>query len=278
LIWWVASKPTTQSAPIASAPKYIEPRWFFVHRFRRISTTAFFFAQLPHAGAHRKEQGHFPEAKSPEHSGGFEGFGQEPKRLAQAVFHGKILDQRMARITCYLDWFAPSPVRFSAMDEVFFRISKRNGLRFLLLFLPLSLSKGGEVFNSLKYVKKLEDAGIPREQAETHIQIVTEIMETSLATKQDIKDLQAATRQDIKDLQAATRQSFKDLRAATQQTFQEMHLKMEQGFQELRQEMKYDLSLLDQKIIQSEQRMTIKLGTIVSLAIGVAVALAKIIA
>jgi hypothetical protein len=202
----------------------------------------------------------------------------------------------MVSITWYLDRFAPGIAHLPAMDDAFFRISKQNGLYFLpqlLLFPPV---KGGKMFNSLKYVKKLEEAGIPREQAETHIQIVTEIMETSLATKQDIKDLQAATKQDIKDLRIATQQDSKDLRtatsqdikdlqASTQQTFQEVHLKMDQGFQnlrlemqELRQEMKYDLSLLDQKIIQSEQRMTIKLGTIVSLAIGVAVALAKIMA
>jgi hypothetical protein len=33
----------------------------------------------------------------------------------------------------------------------------------LASFLP----KGGKVFNSLKYMKKLEEAGSPREQAET---------------------------------------------------------------------------------------------------------------
>jgi hypothetical protein len=78
------------------------------------------------------------------------------------------------------------------------------------------------MFNSLKYAKSLEEAGLPRAQAEAHVLILTEIMETNLATKLDIRDL-------------------------------------------------------EQKIIQSEQRMTIKLGTIVSIAIGVAVTLAKMV-
>ena len=54
------------------------------------------------------------------------------------------------------------------------------------------------MFNTLKYVKKLEEVGISREQAETHIQIVTEIMETTLATQQDVKDLGAELRGEMK--------------------------------------------------------------------------------
>ncbi len=78
------------------------------------------------------------------------------------------------------------------------------------------------MFKSLRYTKKLEEVGLTREQAETHIEIMTEIIETNLATKQDIKDL-------------------------------------------------------ENKIIQSEYRLTIKLGTIVSIAIGVAVALTNLL-
>jgi len=43
--------------------------------------------------------------------------------------------------------------------------------------------------NALKYVRILEKAGITREQAEAHVQIITEITEGELATKQDMKNL-----------------------------------------------------------------------------------------
>jgi repressor of nif and glnA expression len=82
------------------------------------------------------------------------------------------------------------------------------------------------MFNAYKYVKKLEEAGVTREQAETHIQIVSEIMESNLATQQDMAML--------------------------------------------RQDVKHEITL-------SEQRMTIRLGTIVSVAIGIAVTLAKLV-
>ena len=46
------------------------------------------------------------------------------------------------------------------------------------------------MFNSLKYAKILEGAGIPRNQAETHIQIISEVLEEELATKRDVENIQ----------------------------------------------------------------------------------------
>lgn len=93
------------------------------------------------------------------------------------------------------------------------------------------------MFNSLKYAKQLEEVGVSREQAEVQIQIMTEIIETNLATKQDIADLRQI---DIADVRR-------------------------------------DIRELDGKFIQLEQRLTIKLGAITSIAIGVAVTLLKLI-
>lgn len=99
------------------------------------------------------------------------------------------------------------------------------------------MAKGRLMFNTLKYANILEEAGVSREQAETHVQIVSEIMNNHLATQQDLKD---------------------------------MRFELQAEMQALRSEVKSDLAIL-------EQRMTVKLGTIVSIAIGVAVTLAKIV-
>lgn len=47
----------------------------------------------------------------------------------------------------------------------------------------------GLVFNTLKYAKILETVGFSREQAETAIKILAEIMEDKLASKEDLKEL-----------------------------------------------------------------------------------------
>jgi hypothetical protein len=44
-----------------------------------------------------------------------------------------------------------------------------------------------KMFNTLTYAKRLEDAGIPRPQAEAQVQVLAEIVETELATKNDIQ-------------------------------------------------------------------------------------------
>ncbi len=43
------------------------------------------------------------------------------------------------------------------------------------------------MFNTLQYTKKLEAAGITRDQAEAHVQIIAEIIEGDLVTKNDLK-------------------------------------------------------------------------------------------
>ena len=47
------------------------------------------------------------------------------------------------------------------------------------------------MFNTLRYAKMLEEVGFSREQAETSVKILVEIMEDKLATKQDIQALKS---------------------------------------------------------------------------------------
>lgn len=58
------------------------------------------------------------------------------------------------------------------------------------------------MFNTLKYTQQLEEAGFTRKQAETNIQIMSELIETSLATKQDMKDLEVALRNDFEKIRS----------------------------------------------------------------------------
>lgn len=80
------------------------------------------------------------------------------------------------------------------------------------------------MINTLMYARKLEEVGFSREQAETHMQIMTEIVEGNLTTKQDL------------------------------------NLAVER---------------LENKIVQSEYRLIIKLGTIVTVAIGIFASIIK---
>ena len=91
-------------------------------------------------------------------------------------------------------------------------------------------------FNAIKYIGELREAGVPEKQAEVHLRILHEVIESNLATKRDIEELRSELKRDI---------------------------------QELRNEFKRDIKEL-------EQRMIIKLGALIVVTIGIIVALSNI--
>lgn len=127
--------------------------------------------------------------------------------------------------------------------------------------------------NTLKYVKILEGTGVTREQAEAHVQLITEIMEDDLATKQDIKNLEVATQASIKDLEVATQASVKNLEVATRTSIKEL----EQSVALLNNKVDALAERFDHKMLQMEYRMTIKLGTIVTVAMAAATTAMKLL-
>jgi hypothetical protein len=46
------------------------------------------------------------------------------------------------------------------------------------------------MFDTLKYSRVLEAAGVARDQAEAHVKIIAEIVEDDLTTKQDLRELE----------------------------------------------------------------------------------------
>jgi hypothetical protein len=55
------------------------------------------------------------------------------------------------------------------------------------------------LFNSLKYTKILEESGLPRNQAEAHMQIMTAVVEEDMATKADLKELKTDLKSEMRD-------------------------------------------------------------------------------
>lgn len=97
--------------------------------------------------------------------------------------------------------------------------------------------------NALKYVKILEGTGITREQAEAQVQIISEVLEGDLVTKQDLANSEANLKFTITRLESELKTSFERI---------------------------------EHKLLQSEYRTTIKLGSIVTIVIAAATAISKL--
>jgi hypothetical protein len=65
------------------------------------------------------------------------------------------------------------------------------------------------MFHSLKYAKILEEAGFTRQQAETSVKVLVEIMDDKFATKQDLKDLSQDLRHEMREMESRLTLIFK---------------------------------------------------------------------
>ncbi|MGH8550628.1 MAG: DUF1640 domain-containing protein [Methylococcales bacterium] len=110
-------------------------------------------------------------------------------------------------------------------------------------------------FDTLKFAKRLKEAGFTEQQAETLAAAEAELIENNLATKRDLKELEVALKRDVKELEVTLKRDIKEL-----------EVKIEQNHSDLVRDMK-DL----------EYRMTIKLGAMLVVAVGVTGVLVKIL-
>ena len=128
-------------------------------------------------------------------------------------------------------------------------------------------------FDSLTYANRLKAAGMDGGLAEVQASVMTEVIQDhchSLSTKQAVQQLSLDLRKEIQ-LQG------QDLRKEIQLQGQDLRKDMQLQGQELRKDMQL-LRLEVQKDMQLlEQRMVIKLGSLMVLAIGVVATVVKLI-
>ncbi len=115
------------------------------------------------------------------------------------------------------------------------------------------------MFNTLHYAKMLEEVGFSREQAETSIKILVEIMEDKLASKHDLKEMKLASAQEFKEFRLASENDFKEFRLASAQDFKEFKIEIQHSMQQL------------------ESRLTIKMGTMLAAFVAILTAIQKLV-
>ncbi len=84
-------------------------------------------------------------------------------------------------------------------------------------------------FDTLTYAKKLQEAGVPPQQAETHAWALKETVEDTLATKQDLQ----LVRQDVRNLETRMNGRFNELEARTDARFNELETRIDGRFKEV---------------------------------------------
>ncbi|MCH8843531.1 MAG: hypothetical protein IID61_11225 [SAR324 cluster bacterium] len=84
-------------------------------------------------------------------------------------------------------------------------------------------------FDTLTYAKKLQEAGVPPQQAETHAWALKETVEDTLATKQDLRELNTRIDGRFTDLETRMDGRFKEV----DNRFNELETRMDGRFKEV---------------------------------------------
>ena len=104
------------------------------------------------------------------------------------------------------------------------------------------------MFDTHAFVKELTRVGMPEEQAEILARSQATLIDEKLATKEDLKNLELATKRDLKELELATKRDLKELETRFGHRLKELEL-----------------------------RLTLRLGSMMVVAIGVVAALVKLL-
>jgi len=146
-------------------------------------------------------------------------------------------------------------------------------------------------FDTLKFAKRLKEAGFTEQQAEALADAEAEFIEQNLATKRDIADIKrdiADDKRDIKELEVTLRNEIKHLDVALRNEIKQLDAALRGEIKQLDVTLRGEIKQLDVKIEQIhsdlardlkdlEYRMTIKLGTMMVVAVAAMATLVKLL-
>ena len=88
-------------------------------------------------------------------------------------------------------------------------------------------------FDTLKFVKRLKEAGFTDQQAEALAVTGAELVEDNLATKRDLKDLERVVTRDTKEIEAALTRDMKELEATLKHDMKGLEAALKHDMKEL---------------------------------------------
>ena len=140
------------------------------------------------------------------------------------------------------------------------------------------------IFDTHAFVKELTQAGMSEEQAEVLARSQATLIAEKLATKQDLKEMEVGLKRDIKEMETRLKHDIKKL----ERDMKEMEANLKRDMKEMETRLKHDNKKLERDIKELELRlkrdmqelkhdMTVRLGSMVVVAIGVVAALVKLL-
>ena len=133
-------------------------------------------------------------------------------------------------------------------------------------------------FDTQKFVETLTASGLPDSQAKAISSAFREAIEAEFATKSDLRELELAIKSEIRELRDELRGDVHNLKSDVHELKSDVQ-ELKSDVQELKsdvRELKSDVHELKSDMHKLELRMTIKLGAMQAVGIGVLAAILKL--
>jgi len=142
------------------------------------------------------------------------------------------------------------------------------------------------MFNALKYTEDLERAGFTSEQAKASLKILIEVMNDSFATKSDllltkselnttIFTVKSELQADLQAVKSELESSIQSVKSELESSIQSVRSELESSIQSGRSDLRSMKSELESNIKASGDAVTIRLGTMIAIGIGLLATLLK---
>ena len=146
-------------------------------------------------------------------------------------------------------------------------------------------------FDTLKYAKRLKDAGVPDKQAEAEVEALAEALEVNLKDlptkddltretgllRRDLKELETSLKRDMKELESSLKRDIKELEGSQKRDLKELETSLKHDLTESESRLKHENELMRLEMRDIERRMTIKLGGLMVVAVGAVATLVKLL-
>ena len=108
-------------------------------------------------------------------------------------------------------------------------------------------------FDTLRFIERLQGAGVPETQAKAEVEILRDILAESLVTRLASKEDIRGVREEIRQLDASTKEDIRGVR---------------DDIRSVREDFRRLETSTQANLVALEHRMTIKLGSLLFLALG----------
>ena len=124
------------------------------------------------------------------------------------------------------------------------------------------------MFNALQYTKSLEEKGFERDQAEILVGMFMQMIEFNMLSKSDFEKYKAESKLEFESFRVETKSEFKKVRHEMSSEFEKVRHEMSSEFDKVRLEMRHGFALVDDKINKLSLNLTIKLGVLLAISVG----------